>query len=103
MADEVLTIPLFPCLLFHPQMPLHEYIEGIASTIVYLVLIFSMVLFGYGYFTDEDEASICSRYYDDISARNKELFYWKEGNSCCHYILNEENNIVEECQILKTK
>ncbi len=67
----------------------------------YIYLIFvvgSITIYAFNFGDFKEEYNFCASYYDDPLSEYKELMYWQEDGLCCHYTLNEESNIIQQCQ-----
>lgn len=75
-----------------------RYIRAICSILVILVIIVSLILFfGFGYNYNKDNSKDCAFFYEDYSNPNNELYYLKINDLCCHFVLDNNDKIVEEC------
>ncbi len=65
---------------------------------LFIVIGSAALFFVYGYNYNKDNADECARFFDDFKVRqDPQLYNWKETNSCCHYVMVNQQ-IKEECK-----
>lgn len=77
-----------------------EIFNNVSRWVNVIIIISAFVVYGFN-FNDYNERSFsCAAYYGiyQETARNIPLYYWEENNQCCHYTLNEQQNIIQQCE-----
>lgn len=65
----------------------------------YLILVVgSLIIYGLNFNDSKEDSLFCSGYYDDPYNKYIDLMYWMENNLCCHFTLDDDYNIIQECQ-----
>ena len=65
----------------------------------YLILIVgSLIIYGLNFGDYKEDAYFCAYQYDDPLNKYIKQMYWKDNGLCCHYALNEHNDIIQECR-----
>ena len=82
-------------------MPLREIFYNVYVYAYLILVIGSSLVYAFNYNNYKEDSKLCASYYEDESflfnPKQITLMYWKENDMCCHYDLNDENNIVQKC------
>lgn len=62
-----------------------------------LFLLSAAITYGLNFDDFKEDYEYCSLVFEDPINPYKELMYWKDKELCCHYTLNEDNNIIKQC------
>ncbi len=75
------------------EIAYNVYAYVYAIVIIGAIIVYSLNLGGY-----KDDYMLCSSYYGEsvIKPYEKQI-YWLQDGLCCHYTLNDDNNIIEQC------
>ena len=67
----------------------------------YMILVIGgIIIYGLNFGDYKEDSIFCAGYYEDpfVNSNQVMLLYWQEYNLCCHYALDQENMIIQECQ-----
>lgn len=83
-------------------MSLKEIIYNIYSYVYLIVIVVSIIAYGLNFGDYKEDSKFCANQYNYLMD-DYELYYWKQKDLCCHYTLNQDNNIIEECKLIDAK